>query len=93
MSIGKYQQQKNSRYFYVRSYRLAVKLILILNVTNLILFLMVRHYYYQHPERGYYSSNGVTFPVKLSPLRKPNYESKALLPDDIPMEKAPEFKL
>lgn len=93
MSIGKYQEQKNSRYFYVRSYRLAVKIILILNIINLILFLMARHYFYKQPERGYYSSNGITFPVKLSPLRQPNYESKALLPDDIPMEKALEFKL
>jgi intracellular multiplication protein IcmM len=93
MSIGKYQNQKNSRYFYVRSYRLAVQLILILNVLNLILFLMAGHFFYQQPERGYYSSNGVTFPVKLSPLRQPNYESQALLPDDIPMEKAVDFKL
>lgn len=93
MSIGKYQEQKGSRYFYVRSYRLAVKLIVFLNIMNLILFFMVRHFYYQHPERGYYSSNGITFPVKLSPLRQPNYESKALLPDDIPKEKAVDFKL
>lgn len=38
MSIGKYQDQKNSRYFYVRSYRLALKLILILNILNMIFF-------------------------------------------------------
>lgn len=92
MSIGKYQEEKNKRYFYVQSFRMVVNFFLVFSVLNVLFFLMVVYFYYAHPQREYYSSNGVTFPVKLTPLKEPNYLKKALLPDDIPKEKLPDVK-
>lgn len=73
---------KNSKSFYVSSYRRACTLVIGSLVINLALISGIYYAYFNQPEREYYASNGVTPPMLLSPRDTPNDSSAALLPPD-----------
>lgn len=49
---------------------------------NLLLCGGIIYTYFHQPERDYYATNGITPPVYLTPLAKPNNTSNPLLPPD-----------
>lgn len=82
MSRGSWNKIKKSKFFYVMIYRRLLLLIIIFQTINVILFLGVGYVYLNRPERMYYATSGITLPIMLSPLDRPNYSSEPLLPPD-----------
>jgi intracellular multiplication protein IcmM len=70
---------KGSKFFYVRTYRMAGKLLVISLIINLLLILLIYYLFYNRAERDYYASSGVTPPVLLKALAEPNKSSQYLL--------------
>lgn len=73
---------KNSKAFYVQSYRRACTLVIASLGVNLALGGAIYYAYFNQPEREYYATNGIMPPVKLAPRNTPNDSSAALLPPD-----------
>lgn len=81
---------KNSKHFYIATYRRAITALFISMSINVGLGVLFYFVYFSQPETDYYSTSGVTPPVKLTPLDGPNYTSTPLLandPDDEPETK------
>jgi intracellular multiplication protein IcmM len=75
---------KQSRYFFVRSYRWVIRLLLISLVVNMGLSLSIYYAYYRLPDRQYYATSGVEPPIELNALLSANESDQALLlPDPI----------
>lgn len=79
---------KHSKHFYVTTYRLTASVLIISSLCNVLLLIIVYYLYFSRPSPDYYATNGVTPPLKLNPMTKPNYKSNSLLEDeqDIPNE-------
>ena len=77
---------KQSKAFYIRTYRACIKAIGISLFLNLIMGLGIYYLYFHRPIRDFYSTSGITPPVKLTPLDEPNYSSKPLLANDQPTD-------
>lgn len=73
---------KNSKSFYVRTFRSMARGVAVSLFLNLFLSLALYYYYFHHPLRDFYATSGITAPVKLNPLDKPNYSSTFLLGAD-----------
>lgn len=72
--------QVASKNFYVRVYRWGLNT-LMLSVTANIAFVYIDWVYYLHqPDRVYYATSGVTAPIGLTWLSRPNDTSTFLLP-------------
>lgn len=89
MTINRFESEKLSRYFYVTSYRKVIKILFWSICLNFILLALISYVYLKQPNVLYYGSNGITNPIELTPLNKPNYSSKSLLSDDIPEDNEP----
>ncbi|KTD21065.1 type IVB secretion system protein IcmM/DotJ [Legionella londiniensis] len=86
MSRRAWQIIKNSKGFYVRTYRSSIRVLVISIFLNLILGVLIYYTYFSRPEPDFYATNGVTPPVQLTPLDQPNYTSEPLLPDEVETE-------
>jgi intracellular multiplication protein IcmM len=73
---------RNSKSFYIRTYRAAGKSLVISLFINFLLSLAIYYFYFHQPIRDYYSTSGITPPVKLKPLNEPNYSTTPLLETD-----------
>lgn len=82
MSREKWNVIKRSKFFYVKTYRRASKALLLSLLINILLSLMAFYVYTHRPQRDFYATNGITEPVKLTPMLSRNYGSEALLPPD-----------
>jgi intracellular multiplication protein IcmM len=82
MSRGNWNRIKQSKLFYVQSYRKVMTLILVSQVINVILCLLITYFHLHQPARTFYATSGVTSPIQLSPIDTPNYSAEALLPPD-----------
>ncbi len=82
MSRGSWNKIKASKFFYVMIYRRLLVMIIVFQTLNIILFVAISYFYLNRPERTYYATSGITLPILLSPLDRPNYSSGALLPPD-----------
>ncbi len=84
----------NSKSFYVRTYRLAGRGLIISMVINFLLSLGIYYLYFHQPERAYYATSGITSPVQLKPREQPNYSTIPLLeadpPDDTSVKTIPD---
>lgn len=80
---------KQSKLFYVRTFRRANIMLLISLMLNLLLIVGIYYMYFDLPAREFYAANGITQPVKLKPMLKPNNSSKALLAPDPDITEAP----
>lgn len=89
MTINRFESEKLNRYFYVFSYRKVMKFLLWSIGINLILLALISYVYFNQSNPVYYGTNGITNPIELTPLNKPNYASKSLLSDDIPEDNEP----
>lgn len=73
---------KNSKSFYIATYRQAATMIIVSLLLNFALCCGIYYSYFNQPAREYYATNGVTLPVLLLPMNTPNNSSVALLPPD-----------
>ncbi|MCP0913194.1 MULTISPECIES: type IVB secretion system protein IcmM/DotJ [Legionella] len=73
---------KNSKGFYINTYRRAGSVLFLSMILNLLLTLAIYYTYFNRSEPDFYASNGITPPVQLTPLDSPNYTSVPLLADD-----------
>lgn len=87
MSRGTWEIIKHSKSFYIRTYRLGVKSLIISMVINLLLGLMVCYVHFYQLEPDYYATSGIVPPIRLAALLTPNYSNAPLLePDPIEEE-------
>ena len=82
MGRENWNKVKNSKFFYVRTYRFAGQCLMISLGINLVFGLLVYYIYLSRPEPNYYATSGITPPVELRSLDEPNKGATALLPPD-----------
>lgn len=82
MSKATWQRIKNSKRFYVRTYRNIGSVLLVSVFFNVLLGLSVSYVYFSMPEPEFYATYGEIPPIKLFEMSSPNYSSTPLLPDD-----------
>ncbi|GGI89926.1 type IVB secretion system protein IcmM/DotJ [Legionella impletisoli] len=82
MSRGTWEIVKQSKRFYVMTYRKTGTALLFSAALNVLLGAGIYYTYFHQPERDFYATNGITPPVELTPLDEPNYTSDALLASD-----------
>lgn len=82
MSRGNWNKIKQSKFFYVQIYRKVITAIVVSQAINVILCLGITYFYFNKPDRTFYATSGITPPIELTPMNKPNYSAEALLPPD-----------
>lgn len=70
---------KNSKGFYIKTYRNAGTALAISAILNVLLGIGIYFSYFNQPDRDFYATNGVTAPVGLAALDAPNTSSTPLL--------------
>ncbi|HAF87635.1 MAG: phosphoesterase [Legionellaceae bacterium] len=83
MNREKWQNIKNTRYFYVVIYRKLLSIIAISVALNILLCFAIIFTYWHQPQGDFYATNGMTPPIQLKVLNQPNNTSQALLASDI----------
>jgi intracellular multiplication protein IcmM len=73
---------KNSKRFYIVTYRRAITVLFFSIAANVGLGVIFYFIYFAQPDPEYYSTNGITSPVKLTPLDGANNTSSPLLASD-----------
>lgn len=79
MSRDAWTTTKNSKRFYVHTYRKAGNVLLASVIVNLLLIMTVHYLYFNQPGHDFYATSGVTAPIQLVPMDEPNYTSVPLL--------------
>lgn len=82
MSRQTWRLIKESKSFYIRTYRSGLIALVLSSFINLFLSVALYYVYFDRPERDYYATSGVTPPILLTALDSPNHTSVPLLPDD-----------
>lgn len=77
-----FDEIKQSKSFYIRTYRRSMTFMIVSLFFNILLMLAIFYTYFNQPERDFYATNGVSAPVKLNPMDKPNESGQALLEPD-----------
>ncbi len=73
---------KQSKRFYVNTFRKTGSVLLISVTMNLALGFAIYYSYFNRPEHDFYATSGITPPVMLTPMDAPNDTSVALLAAD-----------
>ena len=73
---------KNDKSFNVRIFRRGLTALIVSLLLSVLFILFIAKIYLQEPERDYYATDGITPPVQLTPMLKPNESSKPLLGSD-----------
>lgn len=89
--IGVWNKIKQSKGFYVATYRRSLNFLMVSLMVNALLIAGIILAYLAIPKRHYYATNGAIAlmaitPVELEPMDSPNNSSQALLPPDPPDE-------
>ncbi len=82
MAITRYEEAKNKRYFYVKSFRLIGRMIFISMVLNVLIIMVMADIFFGQPSPKYYGTNGSSNPVQLNSMESPNHSSVPLLSDE-----------
>ncbi len=85
MNREKWAKIKNNKNYNVRIFRRGTSVIMVMLVFIFILQILILYFYLGQPEPDFYSTNGVTEPMKLRPLAAPNNTSVFLLAPDPPI--------
>ena len=93
MSTGKFFDIINKRYFFVLSYRLILRGLIISNLLNLVLLILGGYIFFTRGPHVFYATSGDSSPIQLTPLASPNYSSTPILSDDIPGDAGPDINL
>ncbi|WP_028388107.1 type IVB secretion system protein IcmM/DotJ [Legionella fairfieldensis] len=75
---------KKSKNFYVRTYRMAIKWLIVSLAMNFLMVFANYYLYFHQPQRDFYATSGIVPPVKLKPMSEPNYSATPLLEPDPP---------
>jgi len=75
---------KESKRFYVTTYRRLGTILLVSVIMNLTMAIGLFLLYVNQPEHDFYATSGVVSPVQLTPLAEPNNTSVPLLEADAP---------
>lgn len=89
MSRESWSTIRQSKNFYIRTYRMTGMLIIVSLALNLLMALVVYYLYFHQPVRDFYATSGITPPVQLKPLDEPNKTTTPLLDPD-PIDNEPE---
>jgi hypothetical protein len=73
---------KNTKRFYVRTYRKASTALFISAFFNVLLGVGIFYIYFNKPDHDFYATSGVAPPIELTPMDAPNYSSTYLLASD-----------
>ncbi len=73
---------KQSKRFYVTTYRKAVSALFLSLIFNVVFALAVYYVYFTQPEHDFYATDVITPPVQLTYLYEPNNSSVPLLASD-----------
>ncbi len=79
MSREAWNNIKNTKNFYVNTYRRGGTVLVYSILLNLIFSGLLYYLYFNQPSPDYYATYGGTPPAKLTPLGSPNYTSVPLL--------------
>jgi len=82
MSRLKFFKIRQTRYFYVFTYRNLLNTLIFLIICNLIFLGIATHLYATRGLHTFFATSGYTNPSQLVPYVKPNYASLPLLQDD-----------
>ena len=82
MSRQTWNLTKQSKQFYVLTYRKAGTALIVSVIINLFLSLGIYYTYFGRPDHEFYATNGVTYPDRLIAMDAPNNSSAALLAPD-----------
>lgn len=82
MSRQLWTRVKESKFFYVRTYRRAASLLIVSSVLNVIFLIWIFVMYITTVERAFYATSGITPPIQLTPMKTPNASSEPLLPNE-----------
>ncbi len=82
MSQGTWNNIRRSKRFYVGTFRWAGRALLISVSLSIVLSMAVYHVYFSRPGHDFYSTNGETPPVPLTPMDEPNDSAYPLLAND-----------
>lgn len=73
---------KQSKRFYVTTYRKAGTALLFSAILNVILIIGIYYAHFNQFIPAHYATNGITPPEMISPMKQPNYGPTPLLPND-----------
>lgn len=73
---------KDSKLFYVRTYRRGGTWLVVSLCLNLLMGLTIYYLHLHQPERDYYATSGIIPPIELKAMAEPNYSATPLLPPD-----------
>jgi intracellular multiplication protein IcmM len=82
MSREAWNTIKNSKQFYIATYRRAISALFFSMALNIVLGALFYFIYFFQSDPDYYSTNGITAPVKLTSLDRANFTSSPLLASD-----------
>jgi hypothetical protein len=82
MSRDSWKTIKDSKNFYVHTYRRAASFLVVSMGLNLLLGMSLYFMYFNKADPDFYATSGVTPPIELTPLDQPNYTAIALLASD-----------
>lgn len=82
MSRETWRLLKQSKRFYVGTYRRAGSALILSVAMNVLLGIAIYYIYYSEPEHTFYATNGVTAPELLTAMTSPNTTSVPLLAND-----------
>lgn len=82
MSRGTWSLIKQSKRFYVNTFRRAGSALFVSVIINLSLGVAIYYVYFSQPEHDFYATSGVTPPIMLTAMDVPNETSVALLAND-----------
>lgn len=82
MSRGNWNRIKQSKAFYVNTYRRVMAGIVFSLAVNIILFVAIVYVYKSRQLPTFYATSGMTPPIELKALDAPNDTSEPLLPPD-----------
>ena len=81
---------KQSKNFYVRTYRLTGSLLALSFSTTLLLITGIIYTFINISPIDFYATNSEHHPITLQPMDQPNYSAQALLGDEIETDRKPE---
>ena len=82
MSRGSLALIRQSKRFYISTFRRGARFLVISAVINFLLIVAIGFAYFSQGEHDFYTTSGVMPPDLLKALDEPNYSSTPLLPND-----------
>ena len=82
MSREAWNSTKRSKQFYVSTYRKVGTWVLVMLLCQALLIMAIIYSHFSQPPTAFYATDGVTQPIQLTPLNRPNDGNEALLTPD-----------